>query len=154
MIDSIRNEEWKDYSQLSAAEQQWIKSYRSGRCHVHGTTMLRRWIPVRYNNELYLTGKVKMLSEFPFAACQLSSSLVILTPEGKPIDQEAEIFMCRECDRAFEEWLRNRERANKAPEPTSRSVTPRAIVPKIEMKRRIPNCPVARVAPARAVAHL
>ena len=43
---------------------------------------------------------------------------------------------------------------NKAPEPTPRSVTPRAIVSEIEMKQRNPNRPAARVAPARVVAHL
>jgi hypothetical protein len=43
---------------------------------------------------------------------------------------------------------------NKAPEPTSRSVTPRAIVLFSEMKQRTSNPNPARVAPEQAVAHL
>ena len=43
---------------------------------------------------------------------------------------------------------------NKAPEPTPRSVTPRAVSRSIEMKHRNPTRHTARVAPARVVAHL
>jgi len=50
--------------------------------------------------------------------------------------------------------VEQRQAPNKAPEPTPRSVTPRAIVSEIEMKQRNPNRPAARVAPARVVAHL
>jgi hypothetical protein len=43
---------------------------------------------------------------------------------------------------------------NKAPEPTSCSVTSRAIVPLIELKQQNPNRLQARAAPEQAVAHL
>ena len=43
---------------------------------------------------------------------------------------------------------------NKAPEPTTMAVTPRAIVSVIEMKLRNPNRHAARGAPAMVVAHL
>ena len=43
---------------------------------------------------------------------------------------------------------------NKAPEPTSRSVTPRAIEGKAEMKQWHESRSAARVAPEQAVAHL
>jgi hypothetical protein len=42
---------------------------------------------------------------------------------------------------------------NKAPEPTSGSVTPRAIVPSSEMKQWTSNSNAERVAPEQAVAH-
>jgi len=43
---------------------------------------------------------------------------------------------------------------NKAPEPTTMSVTPRAILRVIEMKPRDPDRTAARGAPATVVAHL
>ena len=43
---------------------------------------------------------------------------------------------------------------NKAPEPTTMAVTPRAISRTIEMKPQKPNRHVARGAPAMVVAHL
>ena len=43
---------------------------------------------------------------------------------------------------------------NKAPEPTTMAVTPRAIVRVIEMKPQSPNRHAARGAPATVVAHL
>jgi hypothetical protein len=43
---------------------------------------------------------------------------------------------------------------NKAPEPTTMAVTPRAILRVIEMKLRNPNRFAARGAPAMVVAHL
>jgi hypothetical protein len=43
---------------------------------------------------------------------------------------------------------------NKAPEPTTRSVTPRAFLRPSEMKPRTPNRHAARGAPERVVAHL
>ena len=46
------------------------------------------------------------------------------------------------------------EEANKAPEPTTMAVTPRAIVRVIEMKPQTPNRHAARGAPATVVAHL
>jgi hypothetical protein len=46
------------------------------------------------------------------------------------------------------------QKANKAPEPTSGSVTPRAILPKAEMKHRNQYRSAARGAPAPLVAHL
>jgi len=46
------------------------------------------------------------------------------------------------------------KRPNKAPEPTTMSVTPRAIVRVIEMKPQIENRHAARGAPAMVVAHL
>ena len=46
------------------------------------------------------------------------------------------------------------KRPNKAPEPTTMAVTPRAIVRVIEMKLGNPNRHVARGAPATVVAHL
>jgi hypothetical protein len=45
-------------------------------------------------------------------------------------------------------------KANKAPEPTSCSVTSRAIAPSIELKHQNPNRLEARAAPEQAVAHL
>ena len=45
-------------------------------------------------------------------------------------------------------------RSNKAPEPTTMAVTPRAIVRETEMKPRNPNREDARGAPATVVAHL
>jgi len=44
--------------------------------------------------------------------------------------------------------------ANKAPEPTTMAVTPRAIARIFEMKPRTPNRHAARGAPATVVAHL
>ena len=46
------------------------------------------------------------------------------------------------------------EPPNKAPEPTSHSVTPRAVSRESEMKHCTDNRHAARVAPERAVAHL
>ena len=46
------------------------------------------------------------------------------------------------------------KRANKAPEPTTMAVTPRAIVRVIDMKPQNPNRHAARGAPATVVAHL
>jgi len=46
------------------------------------------------------------------------------------------------------------EEPNKAPEPTTMAVTPRAISRIAEMKPQIPNHQVARGAPAMVVAHL
>ena len=43
---------------------------------------------------------------------------------------------------------------NKAPEPTSTSVTPRAFVPKMKCSIRITQSKAARVVPAVLVAHL
>ena len=48
----------------------------------------------------------------------------------------------------------NPSQPNKAPEPTSRSVTPRAISRESELKPRTDNRITARVAPEQAVAHL
>jgi hypothetical protein len=45
-------------------------------------------------------------------------------------------------------------RPNKAPEPTPRSVTSRAVIVVSELKRRTKNRSAARAAPARVVAHL
>ena len=47
-----------------------------------------------------------------------------------------------------------RNRANKAPEPTTTSVTPRATEREIEMKQRDEFQSEARVVPAVVVAHL
>ena len=47
-----------------------------------------------------------------------------------------------------------KKKPNKAPEPTTMSVTPRAILRAIEMNPRNPNRDAARVAPAMVVAHL
>jgi hypothetical protein len=47
-----------------------------------------------------------------------------------------------------------KEEPNKAPEPTSCSVTPRAILSCSELKQRTANSNAARVAPEQAVAHL
>ena len=44
--------------------------------------------------------------------------------------------------------------ANKAPEPTPTSVTPRAISRAIEVKRQSPEANLARGAPDAVVAHL
>jgi len=71
---------------------------------------------------------------------------------GEKVSASAVATFNREAARA--DFSEESQAPNKAPEPTSRSVTPRAIVPKIEVKLRIQNRPVARVAPARAVAHL
>jgi hypothetical protein len=49
---------------------------------------------------------------------------------------------------------RIRNRPNKAPEPTTHSVTPRAFLRITEMKLQIPDRRAARVAPERVVAHL
>jgi hypothetical protein len=46
------------------------------------------------------------------------------------------------------------EPPNKAPEPTSCSVTSRAIVPLVDLKQQNPSRLQARVAPEQAVAHL
>jgi hypothetical protein len=46
------------------------------------------------------------------------------------------------------------EEPNKAPEPTTMAVTPRAIVRAFEMKPQTPNRHAARGAPATVVAHL
>ena len=46
------------------------------------------------------------------------------------------------------------EEPNKAPEPTTMGVTPRATLRVIEMKLRNPNYHAARGAPAMVVAHL
>jgi hypothetical protein len=47
-----------------------------------------------------------------------------------------------------------KNRPNKAPEPTTMSVTPRATLRVIEMKPRTANRHAARGAPAMVVAHL
>jgi hypothetical protein len=47
-----------------------------------------------------------------------------------------------------------KEKPNKAPEPTTMAVTPRAILRAIEMKPQNPNRHAARGAPAMVVAHL
>ena len=46
------------------------------------------------------------------------------------------------------------QRANKAPEPTTTSVTPRAMLRLSEMKQQTENRIEARVVPAVVVAHL
>src|SRR5437899_555661 len=60
--------------------------------------------------------------------------------------------------RVFGELLRqfstHEKRPNKAPEPTTMAVTPRAIVRVIEMKPQNLNRNAARGAPAMVVAHL
>jgi hypothetical protein len=50
--------------------------------------------------------------------------------------------------------IRKRKRANKAPEPTTMAVTPRAIAGVFELKQQIPDRHAARGAPATVVAHL
>jgi hypothetical protein len=57
-------------------------------------------------------------------------------------------------DRHPEPLSQMHKRANKAPEPTTMAVTPRAIARVIEMKQRNPNRNAARGAPATVVAHL
>jgi len=47
-----------------------------------------------------------------------------------------------------------KEEPNKAPEPTTMAVTPRAFVRVIEVKQQNPNRHAARGAPATVVAHL
>ena len=47
-----------------------------------------------------------------------------------------------------------KKKPNKAPEPTTMTVTPRAIVGGFEMKPQTPNRYAARGAPAMVVAHL
>ena len=47
-----------------------------------------------------------------------------------------------------------KNRANKAPEPTTMAVTPRAIAVILELKPQNPNRDAARGAPAMVVAHL
>jgi len=46
------------------------------------------------------------------------------------------------------------EMPNKAPEPTTFAVTPRAMVRLIDMKQQNPNRYAARAAPTKVVAHL
>jgi hypothetical protein len=55
---------------------------------------------------------------------------------------------------AIRDAIERRKRPNKAPEPTSGSVTPRAIEGMVETKQWNENRSPARVAPAPAVAHL
>jgi hypothetical protein len=52
------------------------------------------------------------------------------------------------------EWIAKAQPPNKAPEPTTFAVTPRATVRVFEMQHQNPNRDVARVAPAKVVAHL
>jgi len=54
----------------------------------------------------------------------------------------------------FARCIRNSSTPNKAPEPTTTAVTPRAISPVFEMKLPTPKPNVAPVAPAAVVAHL
>jgi hypothetical protein len=62
------------------------------------------------------------------------------------LDGEASLFIS--------EGVSSLQSPNKAPEPTSTSVTPRALVPKIECSNRIDRSIAARVVPAVLVAHL
>jgi hypothetical protein len=61
------------------------------------------------------------LSLFPFGETEATGACEV--PAGGP--HFVRIFVCRECVVAAEAWRKARQ-ANKAPEPTSGSVTPRA----------------------------
>jgi len=84
---------------------------------------------------------------FPFAESRAH------THRESPAPDIVLIYVCRECVVARERW-RTKKTANKTPEPTTTSVTLRAIVCSSEMKYWTEIHFAARSVPAVVVAHL
>ena len=124
------------------------ESERTGICCVHQVSMKRSVTAVRYGFIVVPQGSGGDIerAHFPFAQRHVYGGHRLGPPWS------AEIFVCGECTAAKEAWIRRHphdywsdwwkrdiEEPNKAPEPTTLLVTPRA---------------GARVAPSRVVAHL
>jgi hypothetical protein len=103
-----------------------------------------------------ITGRreTRVRCRFPMSGCRM----FILFPHGPRVRVSSDYSRrpIRQTSIGQSDALAGYESAwpNKAPEPTSCSVTPRATVPSIELKQQNPSRLQARVAPEQAVAHL
>jgi hypothetical protein len=134
---------------------------RSGICCVHHVSMKKKSARILYGFTVVPAGAADVeYSYFPFAQRRVSLGHVLPSVEGPFL---TEIFVCDECNAAKARWIRRHpgdrrtlwwqedlKEPNKALEPTTMAVTPRAIG--YSFSRVHPAG--ARGAPAMVVAHL
>jgi len=110
-IDEMRKNP-PDTSHEPIAFQRYVESYNTGCCYIHRLPMLRHWLPVSYDLESNRVPEEVRATLFPFAP----QDWLVMGPSVS--FRKVEMFVCPDCETAFEAWSRHQKELNKSPETT------------------------------------